>query len=64
MHRLVLLPVFIVVFVGCRSRESGGPLGAGATPPALLAEGWLNGTAPSKSDLAGKVIVVDVWAHW
>ena len=64
MQRLALLLVVIVVFAGCRARQSGGPLGAGAAAPALLAEGWLNGTAPSESELAGKVIVVDVWAYW
>ena len=47
-----------------QSGEADGPLGVGATPPAILAEGWLNGTAPSESELVGKVIVVDVWAYW
>ena len=44
--------------------EPDGPLGVGATPPKLLAAGWLNGTTPSESELAGKVVVVDVWAYW
>ncbi len=61
MRRNAFLLVIIGMFVGC---GTGGPLGAGATPPVLLAEGWLNGTAPSESELAGKVVVVDVWAYW
>ncbi|REJ85833.1 MAG: TlpA family protein disulfide reductase [Planctomycetota bacterium] len=40
------------------------PLGPGATPPELAAEGWLNGDAPSESELAGKVVVVETWAYW
>jgi hypothetical protein len=64
MHRNAFLLVIIAMFVGCSAREASGPLGAGAMPPAILAEGWLNGTAASESELAGKVIVVDVWAYW
>lgn len=30
----------------------------------LLAEGWLNGSAPGERSLAGKVVVVNVWAYW
>lgn len=30
----------------------------------LLAEGWLNGSAPSQQALAGKVVVVSAWAFW
>ena len=40
------------------------PLGVGATQPEFQAAGWINGPAPAASDLAGKVVVIDVWAHW
>ena len=29
--------------------------------PALPADGWLNGAAPTLDNLAGRVIVVDIW---
>ena len=64
MRRPALLLVIVVMLVGCRVRESGGPLGVGSLAPALLAEGWLNGEAPGEAELAGKVVVVDVWAYW
>jgi thiol-disulfide isomerase/thioredoxin len=32
--------------------------------PALKVEGWLNGPGPTADELAGKVLVVDSWAHW
>lgn len=32
--------------------------------PALEVEGWLNGPGPTADELAGKILVVDAWAHW
>lgn len=32
--------------------------------PEIIAEGWVNGDAPTKESLAGKVVVVSVWATW
>ena len=32
--------------------------------PALEVEGWLNGPGPTDDELAGKILVVDAWAHW
>ena len=63
MRRSAFLLVITGMCAGC-GIQGDGPLGRGATSPRLLAEGWLNGTAPSESELAGKVVVVDVWAHW
>ncbi|HEV3006039.1 MAG TPA: TlpA disulfide reductase family protein, partial [Pirellulales bacterium] len=37
------------------------PLAVGSELPDLVAEGWLNGPPPNVDDLAGKVVVVDVW---
>jgi hypothetical protein len=53
----------VVALSGCGG-SGPGPLGVGAAPPKLLAEGWLNGTSPGEAELVGKVVVVEVWAHW
>jgi len=47
-----------------KNRQSYAGLPLGATLPAIEAEGWLNGTAPSADELKGKVIVIDAWAYW
>lgn len=35
----------------------------GPMPP-IRADGWLNGEAPTKESLAGKIVVICVWATW
>jgi hypothetical protein len=40
------------------------PMQLGELAPPLEAAGWLNGPAPTDMTLAGKVLVVDVWADW
>lgn len=50
------------VTVGSQNERT--PLGVGATLPPFRAAGWINGPVPSAAELAGKVIVIDVWAHW
>jgi hypothetical protein len=68
-HHTFLL-VIVGIFVGCGPGGQSGPrgssslLGVGATPPKLVSDGWLNGAAPSESELVGKVVVVNVWASW
>jgi thiol-disulfide isomerase/thioredoxin len=32
--------------------------------PSITAAGWVNGAAPTKESLAGKVVLIDVWATW
>jgi thiol-disulfide isomerase/thioredoxin len=49
---------------GDGARQPSGLLGPGAAPPPLVAQEWLNGPPPSASDMAGHVVVIDVWAHW
>ena len=39
-------------------------LPSGSPAPKIEAEGWVNGSAPADSDLAGRVLVIDVWAYW
>ena len=45
-------------------RPSRGGLGPGNPMPAIEAEGWLNGPAPTPEHLKGNVLVVDAWAYW
>jgi hypothetical protein len=37
------------------------PIAVGDELPSMTAGGWVNGGSPSLDDLAGKVIVVDIW---
>lgn len=37
------------------------PLEAGAELPSLVAQGWFNGPPPTADDLAGNIVVLDVW---
>jgi thiol-disulfide isomerase/thioredoxin len=48
-----------VVFAG-----DSVPLAAGRPAPEIAAAGWINGDAPSASELRGKVLVIDLWADW
>ena len=45
-----------------------GTMNAGLEPgepaPALVAEGWINGNAPTPESLGGKVVFVEAWASW
>ena len=45
-----------------------GTMDAGLEPgepaPALVAEGWINGNAPTPESLEGKVVFVEAWASW
>jgi hypothetical protein len=37
------------------------PVAVGDELPHWAVKGWINGKPPEESDLAGKVIVVDIW---
>lgn len=41
-----------------------GPGLIGTKAPAITAQGWFNGPAPSEESLRGKIIVIDAWAYW
>lgn len=59
---LFLLNLFLVSML---SHGGGlGGLGIGETAPAIDADGWLIGDAPSAGELDGKVRVVVAWAFW
>ena len=66
MRRNAFLVAVFGMLAGCGLQPQGNSslMGVGATPPKLVAEGWLNGAAPMESEMAGKVVVVDVWAYW
>lgn len=49
---------------GCGIESQGKLLAPGTPRPKLEAEGWFNGEPPEDSQLAGKVLVLDFWAHW
>ncbi|WP_197532679.1 TlpA family protein disulfide reductase [Symmachiella macrocystis] len=46
------------------SPHPGFGLAPGAPAPAIKAEGWINGEAPTEESLRGKVVVVNAWAYW
>lgn len=47
-----------------REAAAKNPVRVGRVLPELRAQGWLNGVPPPTSDLAGKVVVLDLWAYW
>lgn len=66
---LLLLGGAIVLVVGIRL--SGMKLLPHTRPPfvsrpapTIVAEGWLNGAAPTAETMKGKVVVLEVWATW
>ncbi len=44
--------------------KPSGDLRPHGPAPTIAAAGWVNGEAPTKNSLAGKVVVIDVWATW
>lgn len=53
-----------LVLSSCMKTGDSGGLAVGRPAPPLKAAGWINGKAPTESELAGKVVVVDAWASW
>jgi thiol-disulfide isomerase/thioredoxin len=68
----LLLVVVVLIFNRGGGGSFGAPIPPGTPLPELMAEGWLNAGSseadapkiPSRENLAGKVVVLDVWATW
>ncbi|MEZ6120351.1 MAG: hypothetical protein R3C28_27780 [Pirellulaceae bacterium] len=52
----------VLLAVGCRPQATG-LIGKGETLPVLEGTDWLNQSVTNES-LAGKVVMIDVWAIW
>lgn len=63
---VVAVALFSVSFAFVMRKETAprGGLGPRTPLPQIHVEGWLNGPGPTPEFLKGKVLVVDVWAHW
>lgn len=61
--RLAVLILGLPVIWACNS-GSTRLLQPGEKAPPLKAAGWLNGPAPTADELAGNLVVVDIWAYW
>lgn len=67
---VVALPLAFFAYLFWMFSPGGGfgPLPAGLEvsepAPALVAEGWINGPAPTEETLEGKVVLVEAWASW
>lgn len=53
-----LVPLFLM------RQAAHQPFGPGRPMPQIEAQGWLNGEGPTRESLAGKVVVLNVWASW
>jgi hypothetical protein len=71
MHRRTWLAMAagVSLLAGCGFQPPTGTMSStllppGSVAPPLAGEGWLNGEGHAPEELAGKVIVLDAWAHW
>jgi thiol-disulfide isomerase/thioredoxin len=60
----LLLLLALIVFAIALLTRSRGLLRPRGAAPEIKAAGWVNGEAPTKESLKGKVVVVCVWATW
>lgn len=60
---LLLLLALVVSTISLLSKP-GNRLKPHGPAPEIKAAGWVNGEAPTKESLNGKVVVVCVWATW
>ena len=60
------LPTSRPAFLDTLAQADGGSslLAPGSHMPALVAEGWINGSPPLSSQSPGKIRVIEVWAFW
>ena len=60
----LLLLAVVVTALSWFGKPRDGELRPQGPAPTIAAAGWVNGEAPTKESLAGKVVVIDVWATW
>jgi thiol-disulfide isomerase/thioredoxin len=62
----VVLVLFGMGIFGEKGKPGAGSAfsSAGEPLPTIVAEGWLNGEPPTAQEMAGHVVVLDVWATW
>ncbi len=65
---LLSLAIGVAAFAWMASPRSRLPFfgssQSGLRLPAIEATGWINGLPPDRDALAGKVVVIEVWASW
>ena len=59
---LAVIVAFVPWFAMRRAERS--LTSSGKPSPPIVAEGWLNGEAPTPESLAGKVVLMHAWATW
>ncbi len=60
----LLFLAVVVTSLSWFGKPGDGELRPQGPAPTIAAAGWVNGEAPTKESLAGKVVVIDVWATW
>lgn len=60
----VVLTLVVLGIVGQPERFGKSYPSAGDPMPPIVAERWINGEGPTSEELAGHVVVLDVWASW
>ena len=61
---LSLLAVVLIALAWPGHRDQSPKFIPKGRAPTIEAAGWLNGEAPTQESLAGKVVVIEVWATW
>ncbi len=59
---LAAIVAFVPWFVMRRAEQTAAS--SGRPSPMIKAEGWINGDAPTKESLTGKVVLMHAWATW
>ena len=61
---LISLALYVVLVPVVPRRGREVKLIEGVSAPPIVADGWLNGRAPTEDELRGKVVVIEAWATW